>query len=180
MREAVLRAVMDTLAERGPDAVTMNETAKRAGVHATSIQRRWGTRENLLLDALLAYSRTQLPVPDSGALHEDLSAFAGALANYLATPLGRAVVQTMAAADDDATLAAARAEFWQLRFAAASSIVDRAIQRGELPSGTDPVLVLEMLTAPLHFRTLLTRQPIDDDLIERIVDAIERAFANTN
>lgn len=180
VREATLRAVLDTLADGGLEAVTMNEIARRAGVHATSVQRRWGTREKLVLDALLAYSRAQLHVPDTGTLRGDLKAFALALAGYLATPLGRTLVGAMAVADDDAGLAAARAEFWQSRFDAAGIIVDRAIGRGELPSGTDPALVLEMVGAPLHFRALLTRQPIDGDLIERIVDTVARGFTRSD
>ncbi|MUL47070.1 TetR/AcrR family transcriptional regulator [Mycobacterium sp. CBMA293] len=177
VRDAVLHAVLDTLAEHGPDAVTTNEIARRAGVHATSIQRRWGTRENLLLDALLAYSREQLPIPDAGSLHDDLVAFAGSLAEYLNTPIGQALSRTMAISDDDAALAAGRTEFWQARYAAATVIIDRATDRGELPAGTDPLLVIEMLIAPLHFRTLLTREPIDTALIKQIVDAVEHGFA---
>lgn len=179
VREAVLRAVLDALAERGPEAVTMNEIARRADVHATSIQRRWGTRERLVLDALLAYSHDQLPVPDTGALHDDLVAFAGSLAGYLATPLGLTLVKTMAVAEDDAALASARAEFWQARFSVARAIVDRAVQRDELAPGADPVLVLEMVLAPMHFRVLLTREPIDDAFITATVDAVVRGFAPT-
>jgi AcrR family transcriptional regulator len=177
VRDAVLRAVLDTIVEQGPDAVTVNETARRAGVHATSIQRRWGTREKLVLDALLASSREQLPVPDTGTLRDDLIAFAQSLAAYLATPIGQTLTRTMAAADDDAMLAAGRADFWQARYDAARTIVDRAVDRRELPDGTDPLLVIEMVIAPLHFRTLLTRQSIDTGLIENIVDAVKRGFA---
>jgi AcrR family transcriptional regulator len=173
----VLRAVLDTIVEQGPDAVTVNETARRAGVHATSIQRRWGTREKLVLDALLASSREQLPVPDTGTLRDDLIAFAQSLAAYLATPIGQTLTRTMAAADDDAMLAAGRADFRQARYDAARTIVDRAVDRRELPDGTDPLLVIEMVIAPLHFRTLLTRQSIDTGLIENIVDAVKRGFA---
>lgn len=177
VREAVLQAVLETIAEHGADAVTMNETARRAGVHATSIQRRWGTREKLILDALLAYSSEQLPIPDTGSLRDDLVAFAQSLAAYLATPLGQTLTRTMSVADDDAVLAAGRADFWQARYDASRVIVDRAVARHELPNGTDPLLVIEMVIAPLHFRTLLTRQPIDTELIETIVDAVERGFA---
>jgi len=176
VREAVLRAVLDTVAERGPEAVTMNEIARRAGVHATSVQRRWGTRQKLVLDALLAYSRAQLTIPDTGALRGDLATFAQSLAEYLATPLGRMLAQAMAVADDDAELAAARADFWSVRHDATKVIVDRAVQRGELPPGTDSELVLQMVIAPIHFRALLTRQAIDDGLITHIVDAVERGF----
>ena len=174
VRDAVLTATLDALGDGGFDAVTLNEVARRAGVHATSIQRRWGTREKLVLDAMLAFSRTHLLVPDTGSLHGDLVAFAQSLADYLATPLGRALVRSMSAADDDQRLATARAEFWQARFDAAGVVVDRAVERGELAVGADPALILEMVTAPLHFRALLTRQPIDGELIVRIVTAVER------
>ena len=177
IRDAVLRGVLDTIVEHGPDSVTMNETARRAGVHATSIQRRWGTREKLVLDALLAYSSEQLPVPDTGSLRDDLIAFAQALAAYLATPIGQTLTRTMSVGDDDAALAAGRADFWQARYEVARIIVDRAVDRRELPDGTDPRLVIEMVIAPLHFRALLTRQSIDTELIENIVDAVERGFA---
>jgi hypothetical protein len=44
VREAVLHATLDALSEHAPGAVTISEIARRAGVHATSIQRRWGCR----------------------------------------------------------------------------------------------------------------------------------------
>jgi AcrR family transcriptional regulator len=177
VRESVLRAVLDTLAEGGFDAMTMNTVARRAGVHATSVQRRWGTREKLVLDAMLSYSGSQLHVPDTGSLRGDLTSFAEALAQYLELPLGRMLAGTMAVVDDDPDLAAARAEFWATRFDAVGMIVERAVERGELVAGTDPVLLLEMLTAPLHFRALLTREPIDAERIDRIVDVVVRGFA---
>ncbi len=158
-------------------AVSMNEIARRAGIHGTSIQRRWGTRENLILDALLDYSREQLPIPDTGTLRDDLSAFARSIAAYLATPLGEALARALATADDDQILAASRAEFWRTRYDAARVIIDRAVDRHELPAGTDTALALEFLVAPLHFRKLLSRQPIDDELIRRQVDILVRGLA---
>jgi hypothetical protein len=34
-----------------------------------------------------------------------------------------------------------------------------------------------LLVAPLHFRTLLIRQPLDDSLIEQVVDTLLRGLA---
>jgi hypothetical protein len=51
-------------------------------------------------------------------------------------------------------------------------IVQRGIERGELPKTTDARLMLEALIAPLHLRTLLTRVALEDDLPERLVDLI--------
>jgi AcrR family transcriptional regulator len=176
VRGAVLHATLEAMAEHGPGGATISEIARRAGVHATSIQRRWGSRENVALDAMLTYSQDKLPVPDTGTLRDDLIAFARSITAYLATPLGEALARTMAATEDDPTLAANRAQFWQARYDTARVIVDRAIDRHEVATGTDPELALELLVAPLHFRKLLTRQPIDDSLLEHLVDTLIRGL----
>lgn len=176
VREAVLGAALQAMAEHGLGGVTISEIARGAGVHASSIQRRWGSRENVMLDALLSYSQEKLPIPDTGALRGDLVAFGRSIAGYLTTPVGEAVAQTMAATDDDSTLAAGRARFWQSRYDTARVIIDRAVDRAEVAADTDPELALELLVAPLHFRKLLTRQTIDDDFVEHLVDALIRGF----
>ena len=124
--------------------------------------------QNLILDALLTYSQEQLPVPDTGNLRDDMIELARLIAAYL----GTALAQAMAAVDEDPALAAGRAQFWQARYDATRAVVERAVDRGELSPDTDHQLVLELLIAPLHFRALLIRQPVDDGRIERIVDAL--------
>ena len=178
VREAVLKATLRVVAEQGADAASIGEIARQARVHETSIYRRWRTKEHLILDALLDYSEEQLPIPDTGTLRDDLVAFATAVTNYLASPLGRTVARSMAVADDDVTLAATRAQFWRSRFDLASVIVDRAKSRGELPDDIDPAMALELLIAPLHFRTLLTRQPVDEQRAGRVVDLLLKGIAS--
>ncbi len=172
VRESVLEAVLQVVAEQGADAVSIGEIARRAGVHETSIYRRWRTKERLVLDALLGYSEEQLPIPDTGTLRDDLVDFATSIVNYLASPLGQTVVRSMAVADDDVTSAATRAQFWQSRLDLARVVIDRAVSRGELPDDTDPAIAIELLIAPLHFRALLTRQPVDEYLAGQIVDVL--------
>jgi AcrR family transcriptional regulator len=177
VRSAVLEATLKTIAERGPAGLTINEIARGAGVHASSILRRWGSAENLILDALLDYSQSELPASDTGAVRGDLIALARRIRAQLAKPLGTALVRAMAVADDDPALADSRAQYWQSRIEAASVIFDRAIARGELPAGIDARLALELLVAPLHTRVLLTRQPIDDDTIEQMVEVLLRGMS---
>ena len=178
VREAVLKATLRVVAEQGADAASIGEIARQARVHETSIYRRWRTKEHLILDALLDYSEEQLPIPDTGTLRDDLVAFATAVTNYLASPLGRTVARSMAVAEDDVTLAATRAQFWRSRFDLARVIVDRAKSRGELPDDIDPGMALELLIAPLHFRTLLTRQPVDEQLAGQVVDLLLKGIAS--
>jgi AcrR family transcriptional regulator len=177
VREAVLKATLHAMAEHGADAVSISEIARRAEVHETSIYRRWPTKEHLVLDALLDYSEAKLPIPNTGTLRDDLVAFATEMTAYLDSPLGRTLARSMAVAGDDDTLAAGRAEFWAARLDLASAMIDRAKDRGEVPSDLDAVTALELVIAPLHFRALLTRQPIDADDIAKLVDALLTGLA---
>jgi AcrR family transcriptional regulator len=177
VRQAVLQATVQTVAERGADAVNIAEIARQAGVHDTSIYRRWPTKEHLIFDALLDYSVAQLPIPDTGTLRADLLAFASLIAGYAATPIGQALLKAMAVTDDDAALAAGRAQFWQFRLDQARAMIDRAITRGELRADTDPALAIELLIAPLHFRLLLSRQPIDERISGQLIDLLLNGLA---
>jgi AcrR family transcriptional regulator len=177
VRGAVLKATLHAVAEHGADAVSIGEIARQAEVHETSIYRRWPTKEHLVLDALLDYSEAKLPIPDTGALRDDLVAFATAVTAYLESPLGRTLARSMAVAGDDDTLAAGRAQFWKSRLDLASAMIARAKDRGEVPTDLDAAAALELVIAPLHFRALLTRQPIDAHDIAQLVDALLTGLA---
>ena len=76
MRETVLAAAFDELAENGVAGTTIASVARRSGVHETTIYRRWATRENLLVEALLSRSADAIPTPDTGSTRGDLLALA--------------------------------------------------------------------------------------------------------
>jgi len=181
VRHAVLQATLVALGEMGPDALTFSEVGRRSGVHATSIQRRWGSRENVILDALLDASNLRIAIPDTGTLREDMISLVRSLTNYVTSTLGDGIVRMMAGGRDNPALAATRAAFYKARFDSAGVIIDRAISRGELRRGIEPKLVLEILCGPIYFRVLMTRELIDDRFIEAIVDValegIQRSLA---
>ena len=172
VRESVIDATLALLGERGLDKPTIADIAERAGVHETSIRRRWTTKENLICDALLNSSEQNLPIPDTGSLRGDLAAFASELAEYLSTPLGKALIRAMATGADDPVLAGTRTAFWQGRYELAGAMIERAVARGELPATVDSRLALEALIAPLNFRTLLTDEPPDEDLPRRLTELV--------
>lgn len=180
VRQAVLDAAVTVLLERGPDHFSVAEVATKAGVHETSIYRRWRTRENLIVDALLATSGAVIPVPDTGSVRGDLIELARSVATYLTHPAGATFTRAAAVHVDDETIAAARRKFWESRLQLAAVIIERGIQRRELPRATDARLVLETVIAPLHMRVLLTHEPIDDTLPERIVDLICAGLSGTD
>ncbi|MFF8618911.1 TetR/AcrR family transcriptional regulator [Streptomyces sp. NPDC015350] len=172
VRQAVLAATMEVLAEKGVARLGIAEVAARAGVNETTVYRRWGNREKLVLDAMLTWSNESIPVPDTGAVRTDFAAFARALAEYLATPTGRAVARAASLGPDDPELAGAWQTFWQSRLDQVGVIVGRAVERGELPADTDTALALELLCSPLQTRSLLGHRPIEPDLPERLADTL--------
>jgi AcrR family transcriptional regulator len=177
VRQAVLEATIAVVADGGAEAVHVGEIARQAGVHDSSIYRRWPTKEHLVFDALVDYNRDRLPIPDTGSLRTDLVAYLATVTDYAATPVGQAVVKALVGTQDDAAMAAARAQFWQNRIDRTRVMFDRAVARGELPSGTDAVAALELLTGALYFRLLLTRQPIDDDATGHLIEVLVNGLA---
>ncbi len=176
LRTAVLTATVDVLYESGFDALSVREIAERAGIHESSIYRRWGTKADLVSDALASRVGLEVPTPDTGSLREDLLALLRALAAFIGTPLGENVVR-MALRRDLPDSDAARGRFWTDRFTRGSVILDRAEARGELRSGIDRFLTLETLVGPLYLRLLLTREPLNEAIIENVVDLMLTGIA---
>jgi hypothetical protein len=133
---------------------------------------RWGTRERLIVDALLRHSEQRLPIPDTGSLRGDLVAFARSLVRHLNSASGRAALRSLAAATTDGEILAARQQFWDRRYEIVRVMLDRAVDRGELRGDVDRRLALEALIGPLHLRALLNDEPIDSRLPERVADLL--------
>jgi AcrR family transcriptional regulator len=178
-RAAVLAATVELLADHGPNGLTIAEVAQRAGVHETSIYRRWGTRERLVLEAMAELSGNLLPVPDTGSLRQDLVVFGQELLAYDESPLGKALIRTLATNEDDEQAAEIRARFWDARYNECKVIVERAVKRGEVPASVDSRLLLEAFVASIHMRALLTRQAVTGDFLHRLADVVTQRATPT-
>jgi AcrR family transcriptional regulator len=178
VRTAVLDATLATLLEHGYDAVTVSDVARAAGVHPTTIYRRWGGRPQLVAEVVHRMSGQAIPPPDEGSLAADLRVLLREVVDLLRRPEGLAVVRSLAIlpAQLEDELAATRRRFWQARFDAAAAIVNRAVARGELPAGVDPHQVLEFLVAPAYLRALLTGAPLDEAFIDTTAGRVASSF----
>jgi AcrR family transcriptional regulator len=178
VRADAIAATLAELAERGYTALSLESIARRAGVHKTTLYRRWGTREELVLDAMLARADEHISVPDTGSLRGDLLTLARTAAANAASPEVAAMARAVAAESPrDGKLAAANRRFWAERLALDGVIVERAIERGEVAGGTEPRQVIESLLGPIHLRLLLTGEPIDDSFLQDIVDVVVNGVA---
>ncbi|MDP9867806.1 MULTISPECIES: TetR/AcrR family transcriptional regulator [Streptosporangium] len=163
VRAAVLSATLAELAETGYAGLTVDNVAQRAGVHKTTVYRRWKDREALVLDALTEQVAADIPIPDTHAVETDLRELARSLVRMLTSPADRAV--TIAMFSDAARvpeIGDVKRRFFADRFLRAEPVVTRAVERGELPAGTDPAELLKTLIAPIYLRLLITAEPVDE------------------
>ncbi|KAA2265835.1 TetR/AcrR family transcriptional regulator [Solihabitans fulvus] len=172
MRVAVLAATLAELIDRGYAALTVDQVAQRAGVHKTTVYRRWTDRQAVVVDALTDLVGGSIQIPDSGTVEDDLRELARSLVRWLTSPAGRAV---HAVIQSDAVrvpeIAEVQRRFIQDRYRRAEPVVRRAIERGELPAETDPTDLLRMLIAPIHFRLHVAAEPVDEATADRAARA---------
>ncbi|HWJ93518.1 MAG TPA: TetR/AcrR family transcriptional regulator, partial [Telluria sp.] len=130
VRQAVLEAAMQELTEKGYEHFNIASVAKLAGVHETSIYRRWGTRNALLIDAVSEVGHA--PVPDTGSLRGDLCQLLSDSRTLMQTPVGRTLgVLAIGAEPGKGGFYEPLKQFWQHRIAELEAIFARAAERGE-------------------------------------------------
>jgi AcrR family transcriptional regulator len=158
---AVFAAAIDELAERGYDDISIETIAARAGVHKTTLYRRWHSKAGLITQVLASSAQSMIPVPDTGSAGADLRALARSVQEVLSDPRGAAITRALLAGSATSPeIRQLMEDYWAARLAAISVIVDRAAARGELPTGTDPEMVMRAVAAPLFYQLLVTFQPI--------------------
>ncbi len=166
VRSAALESAFELLIEQG--SFTISEVAARAGLHETSIYRRWRNKKALALDACLCFADEAMPMPDTGALRADLIDLLTRISKLLGSPKGRAMLASSATLEPEAVTV--RREFWRSRHINASRLIVRAVERGELPADTNAVEFLEALIAPLYFRAIVSMEPVDTWPIAAAID----------
>ncbi|MFF3631309.1 TetR/AcrR family transcriptional regulator C-terminal ligand-binding domain-containing protein [Streptomyces sp. NPDC002164] len=170
LRAAVLDATIARIETVGIDDTRVADIARTAGVHETSIYRRWKTRPRLLIDALLTHTEKSVPIPDTGSVRQDLIDFFTDLAAFVSTPTGIAFVRGTVVSDRDPGVEAARKEFWVERIGKAAVILDRGKARGEIADDVDPELVLFTLGGLLHIHVTHIGTVLPAETVLRAVD----------
>lgn len=171
VREAVLEATLDLLDERGYEPLAIPEVARRAGVHPTTVYRRWESKSRLVGEAILERSRPLSPTPDTGSLPGDLERLLVDGARLVRTPPVRALFEVLLAESvaPSPETAAARDRFWAAHVEEARGIVDRAVARGELEPGTDPSDLIDLVIGPALLRLLLMGRDLGPDDARAVV-----------
>jgi AcrR family transcriptional regulator len=186
-RDGVIRAaILRLLAEVGYGALTMDAVASEAGVGKATIYRRWRTKQDLVVDTISDLAQVESPVPDTGSLEEDLRAMMHAYVGIFTGPTGAAIKSLLSTIPHHPALAEAfrngPVEVWRQGF---EQVWARAEERGDVPAGTEHMIIGEVVGSVLVQRWLVTGWPLDDAVADQVLDVvvlpvIRNALASAN
>ncbi len=176
--EAILDAALRCFAQVGFDGLTMEAVAARAGVSKATIYRRYPGKVELVTAAAQRLGMERVPRPDTGSFAGDLRALLDDLsALFLDAATGPTARMLVVEIERNPEFAARHRAFIAEQYEGTFGIVDRAIARGEVRAGADPVLVADMAVAPVMYRVLVTGHPVTPEYLDAVVTAVVHAFA---
>src|SRR3954471_9681294 len=164
VRAAVHRAVEELLIDEAGEALTVPVVAARAGVHATTLYRRWGSIGELLADVAPSRFTGDVVVPDTGGLRGDLERWAADVATDLADPDVLALMRATIGAGGEVGACACRGD----REDQLAAMIERERARA------NPVPTVERaadaLLAPLYYRAVFTERSGTPEWARGLVD----------
>ncbi len=165
VRAAVHRAVEELLASGSPDTLTIPAIAACAGVHATTVYRRWGSVGELLASVAASRFSGDFVVPDTGTLRGDLEKWVADVATDLADPDTLALIRAAIGAGESGGCACAADRHDQL-----VAMIEREESRG----GAAPTVerAADALLGPLYYRAIFTDRPVEPGWARDLVGAL--------
>jgi AcrR family transcriptional regulator len=171
---AIFEATMRLLATTGYDRLTMDAVATDARASKATLYRRWQTKADLVVDALV-WLKSCMPhdIPDTGSLRGDLVAMActdGGLTDKMPLAVFGALITAMQR--DDELAKAFQERFMGPIEARSRAVFERAQARGEIAEGADLALLGHVLPAIAIHYALTRNKPVKAPFIEQIIDQV--------
>ena len=172
----VVRCVFELVDEVGPNGVTIDAIAERAGVSKSTIYRRWTSKEDLMIDAVAGLVGG-IEIPEGEGIREVLNHAIGRIRSYMSKTTAGIVLPWMigeVARGSDMGRRYAEAVIIPGQEALARHIAS-AIDSGELRSDLDVDLAVDMLLGPMIVTKLLgayrtPREGWAEDLIDALLE----------
>jgi AcrR family transcriptional regulator len=169
---------MQELAEVGYGRFSIEAVARRAGVAKTAVYRRWSSKLEMVLEMVTAVAGQRLSLPDTGSLRGDIEILLGVAARALQHPLASQIIpDLLAEAARNQQIAQTLLDTLRVNQREIGVLlVDRAVERGELPAGSDPDLAVDVIVGPLYWRLAIARNRLPGAQLPRLAAAIAAAL----
>ncbi|MDX3849049.1 TetR/AcrR family transcriptional regulator [Streptomyces sp. AK02-01A] len=178
--DAIRAAVFEELAAVGFARMSIEGIARRAGVGKTAVYRRWKSKLALVLDLLSAFAAQGLPAPATGSLYGDVRALLEVASHALRHPVASQVIPDLLveSARNPEISEAIKAALLDGQQGIAAVIVREAVQRGELPEGTDPDRALDLIIGPLYWRLVVVRGALPKGYLDELAASAVAALSH--
>jgi len=173
-RPAVLATAAGILGRAGYTGLTMEGVALQSGVAKTTLYRHWPTKAALCMDLYLEEAGRELHDPDTGSVAEDLKRIVAAVVRLQTkTVAGQAFVGLIAEAQiNPGSREAFLAEFAKRRRRLTRTVLQRAIERGEVRADVDVDLVIDVIGGATTFRLLQGHAPLNRRFADALVELV--------
>ncbi|GAA4030861.1 TetR/AcrR family transcriptional regulator [Allokutzneria multivorans] len=140
---AILDAALDLFIERGAEATSVEQVARRAGVTRATVYRRYPDKIRLLVATIEAAYAEPLPTPEIDDVEHMLTGWV----TVLSDPRQRRLLRRLYGAIEDypELVHAYQRLFGQQRAQVRRSVLERARDRGQFPADTVPDVVLNLI-----------------------------------
>jgi len=179
LEDAIRQAAFDELSEVGYTAFSVEAVAARARTGKASIYRRWPTKQELVMDALIAVlpapadCGVEVEIDDSVTTVAALYRVAQAIGAVITSPSGDVMRAIKCEAASDPELAKLIDERFQApRRAFLLGLLRRGVERGEVRPGADTQLVADVLPAVLMHRVIMQRERLGPREIRQIMEQV--------
>jgi AcrR family transcriptional regulator len=170
---AIQRATLELLQESGFGSLTIEAIAARAGASKATIYRWWPNKASVAMEAFITQIVPALPFENTGHLHEDFRKHLRTMVTVLGSPLGRTLAEIIAEMQHDPDLASAfREQYVVPRRRAPREALQQAVERGELPAGSNPDIIMDALYGAIYFSLLIRTHEIDQAFVDGLIDQI--------
>jgi TetR/AcrR family transcriptional regulator of autoinduction and epiphytic fitness len=171
-RAAVIEAASDLLMADGPSAITHANVAAAANVSRTTVYNHWPTQADLLRDTIESLGKVPLRRDQlTGSLRSDLDLLCGHVVQDLAddqrAPM---IVNMMERALHDPTVASVRDEFLDAFADVFHTIVQTAIDAGELRTDIDAGRSMAALLGSFLFARFMSADDFGPDFAAAVLD----------
>ena len=136
-------------------------------------------KAELLAEALREAVAQELPFPETGDFKRDVHLQLANFVKLLTGRRGRMFKAFVAAAQSDPEMADAFLSTWvKPRRAEAKSVLERYQQNGQLPSGIDLEVFLDLLYGPFYLRLLAGHGPLSPAYANSVAELALRGIGN--
>jgi AcrR family transcriptional regulator len=169
-KERVMAAASRILHRGGYASLTMEAVANESGVAKTTLYRSWPTKAALCMDLYLDVAGQELRDPATGDVERDLKGIASAVVRLQTrTVAGPALIGLIAEAQANPDTRSSFLEFTERRREITRTVLQRAIEEGQLRPDTDVDLVIDTLGGAVTFRLLQGHAALTEEFADGVV-----------